>query len=205
MWTLTGALIVLGCSSGRGEPHGLSNRLSEVTVSVSGWNEARVGVLLIDRSGKGTGWEGGRSIGQIAGCSHGFGNDVGIPDDSVVDDSTGVPVVAAKQSATTDSVLAGSGPPMYHYFTIRNDAVTKLGLIDQSGCEVRLDPIVAGRVDIAITGMLGGFGTCQDTVTVWVQRGVPVRRRLSWTGTGGKCAVKISAIPTKKPSSPAKM
>jgi hypothetical protein len=202
VYLLTCALLALGCSVAGSERHAPSGHLTEVTVSVSGWNDARVSVVLIDGSGKRTGWQLGGTLREIAGCSHGFGTDVGIPDETVPDDSAAVQELSVTGAPMDTSRKGRAAAPMYHYFSIFNDAVTKVGLIDQGGCELLMDPLVAGRVDLAITGLLGGHGMCQDTTTVWVTPGIPVRRWLSWRASSGECTVGISAMPARKQAKP---
>src|SRR5207244_1321409 len=52
---------------------------------VFGWNDARVGALLIDRNGRQTGWKRDRSIREIAGCMLQSGSEEGIPDEAPPD------------------------------------------------------------------------------------------------------------------------
>jgi hypothetical protein len=164
-----------------------------VYVSIFGFGDARVGALLIDREGRRTGWNRDHAIDQIPGCSYGAGSEDGITDENAPEDTT--------KLAPTDTVPGHPEPtPVYHYFNILNDFVTPAGLIDENGCEMRLDPVARGHVTLAVTGTGVGFGPCQDTTSVTVQPGVSSRWRLSWAAGRGKCVVNISRMSEAKPS-----
>jgi hypothetical protein len=154
-------------------------KLIEAHVNVFGW-DGRVGAMLIDRGGRRTGWKVDGSVRDIAGCTLQSGSEVGIPDEIARD--------SLEEPTSVDTV------PMYHYFRIHNDAVTPVGLIDQGGCELRLDPIVAGKVHLALGASGIGLNGCGDTTSVWVKPGVPSRWRLSWKPAGEKCVVKLSKM-----------
>jgi hypothetical protein len=184
------------CSSGSGEPPA-RGKLSEVDVNVSGWNEARVGATLIDRNGRRTGWNVDRPIDEISGCMYESGSEEGIPDETVPD--------TLERTTAADTVPGGpQSMPIYHFFRILNDVVTPVGLIDQGGCELRLDPVVGGKVRLAVVATGIGLSGCSDTTSVWVKPGVPSRWRLSWKPAGDKCAVRISRMAAKRPESPPK-
>jgi hypothetical protein len=188
------ALMSVGaCSSGYGGTPARGG-LIEVQVDVFGWNDARIGATLIDRNGRRTGWNMDRPIREIAGCTHGYGSDVGIPDETA-------PVDTIEQTPA-DTVPGGPQPtPMYHYFTIRDSAETP-GLIHQGGCELRLSPVVGGKVQLTLLASGIGVKECKDTTSVWVKAGVPSRWRLSWKPAGERCFVMISKMDATRPAKP---
>ena len=156
--------------------------------------------MVIDQSGQRTGWTVEGQLREIVGCGLGFGSDEGIPNPRPDDaDTAGV---AAWERSQADTPKPGEPEPypIYHYFTISNDAVTPVGLIDQGGCELRLDPIVAGRVRLALSAEGVGFSLRQDTTSVWVRPGVSSRWRLSWRATGDSCIVKIARLRGRDPA-----
>jgi hypothetical protein len=175
--------------------------ITAVHVSVDAWNDARVGAMLIDRNGRRTGWNVDRPIREIPGCIHGYGSDEGIPDYWWLPEDT--TEVALPDTVGADTafvrVPAPQPTPVYHYFDIFNDIVTPVGLIDEGGCELRLDPVAAGKVQFGISATGNGFNMCKDTTSVWVQPGVPLRWRLSWKVREGGCVVKIAKMPEKQP------
>ena len=166
------------CSSGYSKPRAAPGEFSQVFVNVLAWNDARVGAVLVDKRGRQTGWT-DKPVRTIPGVSHGFGSDEGIPDENASDTAEALPDTAV------------GGTPLYHYFTILNDATSR-GLIDDGSCELRLVPVVAGKVELAITVTGPGFGSCKDTTSVWVKPGTVVRLSLSWKGSGKGCAVSIA-------------
>jgi len=181
MLALFGAV---ACSSHFG---GASARegLTRVNVDVFGW-DAYVRATLIDREGRRTGWNIDRPIREIPGCLHDYGSDVGIPDETAPADTT--------EEATADTVPGGPQPtPMYQYFTIADSAGVR-GLIHQGGCELRLDPDVGGKVQLALVANGAGLKECKDTTSVWVKPGVPSRWWLSWKRSRDGCLVKITRI-----------
>jgi len=134
----------------------------------------------------------GRSIREIAGCTLESGSEEGIPDENVAD--------TLERPTAADTV--GGGPqsmPIYHFFRVYNDAVTPVGLIDQGGCELRLDPVVGGRAQLALVATGIGLSGCSDLTSVWVKPGVPSRWRLSWKTAGDSCIVRLSQIAARKP------
>jgi hypothetical protein len=196
-----GLVCASACSSGDGAVRASTGRFSEVFLSVYGWN-GRVAAVVTDRDGRRTGWTPDRQLREIVGCGLGFGSEEGIPlPEGESEDTTAV--------ATPDSVLGDASPdtmppepeatPKYHYFHIRNNPITPVGLIDQGGCELRLDPIVAGKVRLGLTATGVGFSACKDTTSVWVRPGVPLRWRLSWKTVGDRCVTKISRVTREEP------
>ena len=198
-WALVGAS---ACSPGYGKSPTPSGPLTSVHVSVDAWNDARVGAVLIDRNGKRTGWNVDRPIDEIPGCVYGAGSDEGIPDEWWLPEDT--TAVAVPETVGVDTafvrVPAPQPTPIYHYFDIHNDLATPVGLIDQGECELRLDPVVGGKVQFGLSATGTGFSMCADTTSVWVRPGAPLRWRLSWKAAGDKCTVKISRIAGKKSS-----
>ena len=193
------------CWSGDRRPPATRGRFSEVFLSVYAQDEARVGAVLVDRHGRRTGWTVEGEFNEIAGCSSGFGSEEGIPNLGAGDeDATAVaPAETTSIGASLDTVGARlEEAPKYHEFNIRNDAVTPLGLIDQGRCELRLDPVVAGRVKLALTATVVGASARQETMSVSVQPGVSSRWRLSWKSAGDTCIVRISRIAGRSPTRP---
>jgi hypothetical protein len=196
-----GFLCSCACSSGDSDASHGSEDLSQVFVNIFGFGDARVGALLIDREGRRTGWNVVGLYREIPGCWHGYGSDEGIPDEAAPEDTT--------EETPVDTVAGGlESAPMYHYFTILGSvyytmpdsgATVPPKLLDEGGCELRLDPLTPGRVTLAITGSGTiesgiGRGACQDTTSVMVEPGVPSRWWLSWQAAGGKCIVSISKL-----------
>lgn len=185
-----------GCSAGLSEPPDTVDRLSMVFVNVHAWNDARIAPILVDRSGRRTGWVSGRSITEIPGCSHGYGSEEGIPDElppgQSEPEATPKPITVV---ASVDTIVAPQTTPMYHYFHIQNDVITPVGLIDDGECELRLDPTVAGKVQLGLSAMGIGSIACQDSTSVRVTPGVPLRWRLSWRAGKDTCFVRMERIP----------
>src|SRR5207247_2094410 len=102
----------------------------------------------------------GRSV-RIKGCLHEYGSDEGIPDET-----------AETPEQTTPGDTVPGGTPMYHYFTIR-DSADVLGLLHEGGCELRLDPVVGGKVHLTLFASGIGVRECADTTSVWVRPSVP--------------------------------
>ena|SRR2546422_8605843 len=189
------ALMGVGACSSRYGDAPAQGSLSQVQVNVFGWN-AYVGATLIDRNGRRTGWNVDRPIREIAGCTHGYGSDVGIPDATAPEDTL--------KQTPADTVPGGPQPtPMYHYFTIRDSAGIP-GLLRQGGCELRLDPVVGGKVQLTLLATGMGFSECKDTTSVWVKPGLPSRLWLSWKPVGDKCLVRITRMASKQTRSPAR-
>jgi len=154
--------------------------------------------MLIDKTGRRTGWNVDRPIREIAGTIHGYGSEEGLPQEP--GDSADVHEPPTVQPAPSDTVPGGPQPtPMYHYFTIQDSAHAP-SVLDQGGCELRLDPDVGGKVHLTLLASGIGFSECSDTTSVWVQRGVPSRWRLSWKSAGEKCVVKIARMAASKPA-----
>jgi hypothetical protein len=189
-------LSVGACASRSGTPISTPGRLSYVFVSIFGFGDARVGVMLIDQKGRHTGWNMDHAINQITGCAYGAGSEEGIPEENAPEDTT--------KLAPADTVPGHPEPtPMYHYFTI-TDSLDAPGLLSEGGCELRLDPVADGRVTLALTGAGVGFSQCQDTTSVVVRAGVSTRWWLRWRAAGGQCTVTISRMSGKPPPRPVK-
>lgn len=184
-----------------GSPAGF-DEVSDVFIVVFGFGDARVGAWLIDREGRRIGWNAVDGLyREIPGCWHSAGSDEGIPDESAPLDTT--------EEAPGDTVAGGlEATPLYHEFMILGsahyalyDSTVRLTpkLLDEGGCELRLDPLATGRVTLAITGsgtLESGIGrdACQDTTSAFVKTGVPSRWWLSWRTEGNKCIVKVSEL-----------
>jgi len=181
-----GLLIVGACSSNSNAPRG-QGKLVEVSVNVFAMHDASVAAVLIDRNGRRTGWNPKGSLDEIAGCTLESGSEDGIPVEVGSDSARGT--VAMDRAPAT---------PIYHFFHIFNDAVTPVGLIDQGGCELRLDPVAGGRVRLSLKAKGIEVGGCSDTTSIPVRPGVASRWWLSWKTTGGRCVAKISALEAKK-------
>jgi hypothetical protein len=169
-------------------------KFSQVYVSIFGFGDARVGAVLIDRNGRRTGWNVDRPIRQIPGCVHGYGSEDGITDENAPEDTT--------ELAPADTVPGHPEPtPVYHEFSIQDSAGTP-GLLEEGGCELRLDPVAGGHVTLAVTGTVPGFNACQETTSVTVKPGVSSRWRLEWKATQSRCNVRVSrmlgSVPTKR-------
>lgn len=165
-------------------------------VTLSAFPDARVGAVLIDRKGRRTGWNVDRPIRQIPGCGHQGGSEDGIPDENAPEDTT--------EQAAADTVPGGPQPiPIFHHFVvfqpIPQDSANLPGLLSEGGCELRLDPVAAGHVTLAVVGIGIGIDLCQDTTSVNVTPGFPSRWRLGWNVQGGECVVKIARMPEKEP------
>jgi hypothetical protein len=190
-WTLLVSVICACSSADPGASRG-SAEFSQVYVVIFGFGDARVGAVLIDQEGRRTGWNVDRPIRQIPGCWHGYGSAEGIPDENGPEDKT--------EEMHADTLLDGREPtPMYHDFTIQGSP-EEPGLIGNGGCELRLDPVVSGRVTLAITGSGAagsgfGYAACKDTTSVMVKTGVALRWWLSWKADDGRCIVRVSRLP----------
>ncbi len=173
---------IAACSSSYSKPSAQTSKFTQVFVNVDAWNDTRADVFLVDGDGRKTGWSHGQYLRQIVGCSHGSTSEEGIPEGTELD-SSGV-----------DEVAPADSIPKYNYFDISNDIVTRDGLIDRGICELRLDPVVAGKIHLSITATGVGFSSCKDTTSVWVKAGVPSRWELTWKATNNGCAVRISKV-----------
>ena len=189
-WVLVCVVLSAGaCASRPGRPARTSDGFSQVFVSIFGFNDARVGAVVIDREGRRTGWNVDRPIREIPGVGNGYGSEEGIPDEDAPADTA--------QLAPADTVPGHPEPtPMYYYFSIQDTA--GMGLLHEGGCELRLDPEVGGHVTLAVTGTGIGFGQCQDTTSVTVNPGAPSRWWLSWKATGDTCVVRIERAGARK-------
>lgn len=200
-----GVFGVCACAPGRGDPTNYQARLTEVVVSVRGWDGGRVGAALIDRSGRRTGLSLGGSVDEIPGCARSSGSEDGIPiprpDDS---DTAAIAEWERFQADTFPDPVPGdpATTPLYHYFLISNDAATPVGLIDQGGCELVLEPAIPGNVQLSLVAKMGRTSSCRDTTSAVVKPGESSRWRLSWRVVGEKCAVKIARLPANAPAIP---
>lgn len=185
-WLLACMIMNVGaCTSCSSKPVA-QGKFSYVFVSTFGFGDARVGVMLIDRKGRHTGWNVDHAINQITGCAYGAGSEVGIPEENAPVDTT--------RLAPADTVPGHPEPtPVYHYFTI-TDSLDTPGLLSEGGCELRLDPVAGGHVTLAVTGTRIDFSQCQDTTSVMVRSGAPSRWWISWKSTAAGCNVKISRV-----------
>lgn len=158
---------------------------TEVFVNTHAWDDSRISAVVIDQGGRRTGWTTDGPLREIVGCSAGYGTEEGIPN----------PEDEADPLADTFEGSARiSDPPKYVYFHISNDAVTPIGLIDQGGCELRVEAIVPGKVQLGVSANRAGRILCQDSTSVWVKVGVPLRYRLSWKAERETCVVKLSRL-----------
>jgi hypothetical protein len=195
-------ILVNACASpGSSDAPAPPGRFSVVYVTVHAFGDARVGAALMDRKGRRTGWNVDRPIREIPGCGHEYGSEDGIPDENAPEDTT--------EQAPADTVPGGPQPiPIYHNFNvfqpIRQDSANLPGLLSEGGCELRLDPVAAGHVTLAVVGTGIGFEQCQDTTSVNVTPGLPSWWRLSWKVRESGCVVKIARTPDKEPRRPAK-
>ena len=164
-------ILVNACASpGSSDAPAPRGRFSVVYVTLSAFGDARVGAVLIDRKGGRTGWNVDRPIRQIPGCWHEYGSEDGIPDENAPEDTT--------EQAPSDTVPGGAQPtPIFHHFgifqPIPQDSSNLPGLLSEGGCELRLDPVAAGHVTLAVVGTGVGFEQCQDTTSVNVTPGLP--------------------------------
>jgi hypothetical protein len=125
---------------------------------------------------------------------HEYGSQEGISDDAAPEDTV----------SQTPAPTASGGPqptPKEHAFTIRDSADVP-GLLHQGGCELRLDPVVGGKVHLMLLASGIGVKECGDTTSVWVKSGIPSRWWLSWKAAGDKCIVSISRMTVKKAEAP---
>ena len=190
-WVLACLVLSMGaCASRSGTPASTPGKFLQVYVSIYGFGDARVGAVLIDRSGRRTGWNVDRPIRQVPGCYHGYGSEEGITDENAPKDTT--------ELAPADTVPGHPEPtPKYHYFSILDSAGTP-GLLHEGRCQLRLDPVAGGHVTLAVTGTGIGFSECQDTTSVTVKPGIPLRWWVSWSAARGKCVVEIARLPPTK-------
>ena len=90
---------------------------------------------------------------------------------------------------------------MYYYFTIEDSAGVP-GLIHEGACELTMDPVDQGKVQLTLLVRGEPFGECKDTTSVWQAPNARSRWQLSWGATGNKCMASIKRLPSK--SSPNK-
>lgn len=197
-WTsllVLGLLCTAACASGGGASTATPGKLTQVNLSVDGW---AVEAVLVDRDGRRTGWTRSGDLREINGCTKQSGWEDGIPNPRP-DDSDSAEVAAWEEAQRQDSIYAASNPlPTSHFFSIGNHknyrAGGPVGLIDQGGCELRLDPISAGAVRLSLRAEGIGFSARRDTTSTLVTPGKPQRWRLSWKQAGDSCVVKISRL-----------
>jgi len=189
-------ILVSACASpGSSDAPTPTGRFSVVYVTLSAFGDARVGAVLIDRRGRRTGYNVDRPIWRIPGCRYRGGSEDGIPDPNAPEDTI--------EQARADTVPGGLQPiPIFHAFDVFQpipvDSANLPGLLSEGGCELRLDPVAAGHVTLAIVGTGVGFEQCQDTTSVNVTPGLPSRWRLSWKVQGDGCVVKIARMSKKE-------
>lgn len=173
-------------------------KFTRVNVVVDGLDAAQVEAVLIDRDGRRTGWTRSGEVREINGCINqpGWGDDFTNPRP---DESDSAAVEEWVQAQRQDSIYAASAPPpTSHFFEIGNDmnyrAGGPVGLIDQGGCELRLDPIYAGAVALSLRADGTGFRSRRDTTSTVIVPGRPQRWRMSWKTSGDSCIVKIERL-----------
>lgn len=200
-WML-GCILFNACAAPRAsDAPAPSRRLLNVYVTVYALRDTLVRPLLLDRQGRRTGWSVDRPIWQIPGCLYQAGSEDGIPDPNAPEDTT--------EQAPADAVPGGPRPlSQYHDFGIFQplalDSANLPGLLSEGGCELRLDPVAAGHVRLAIVGTGAGLEQCQDTTSVTVRAGLPSRWWLSWRAAEGRCTVAISRMSSGNSSEPVK-
>jgi hypothetical protein len=173
-----------------------TRRLTLISVSVEGW---AVEAVLIDRDGRRTGWtRDARHLDEINGCrsQSGWEDDTQDPRPDA-SDTAGVAVW--EDERLRDSIyFASDPPPTWHFFDIGNErnyrAGGPLSLIDQGGCELRLEPIHAGPVSLSLRAEGIGLRACRDTTSTLIAPGKPQRWRLSWKTAGDSCVVKMARV-----------
>lgn len=188
LWILVMQLVGACGSSGRDDAPTSRDGLAVVYVSVSSFGEGRVAAVLVDRGGRRTGYVVDRPIWQIPGCGYWAGSEDGIPDPHAPEDST--------ELAPADTVPGGPQPlHLYQSFDIFQpqpfDTANLPGLFWEGGCELRIDPVSAGHVTLAIVGNGAGSLRCQDTTSINVEPGRPSRWRLRWKAQGEGCSVSM--------------
>lgn len=120
------------------------------------------------------------------------------------------PHEGSTKEAPGDTLAGGlESTPVYHDFKILGSALYALSdstagnLLDEGGCELRLDPLAPGRVWLSNTGSgtvesrIGSDG-CQDPTSIMVEPGVPSRWWLSWKVAGKNCIVNVSKVDCRK-------
>lgn len=190
-----GLLGAAACASVGSAPTTTSRKFTGVTVSADGW---AFEALLIDRDGRRTGWTRSGDLREINGCVSQSGWEDGIPNPRP-DDSDSAAVTAWEEAQRADSTYAASNPlPTWHSFSIGSNMNYRAGgpksLIDQGGCELRLDPIHAGTVRLSLRAEGIGFRAHRDTTSAVVTPGKPQRWRLSWKQEGDSCIVRVARI-----------
>lgn len=199
-----GLVCAAACTSVGSAPTETPKKFTRLNVSVDAVTyevpePGLVEALLIDRDGRRTGWTRKGVLREINGCASQHGSEDGIP---ISSDTTGLD---ADEKALLAAMLARDSlraeqetGPTWHYFQIGNDigyrAGGPLGLIDQGGCELRLDPITSCMVRLAISDQGTEFRGCRDTTSLWVKPGTPQRWRLSWKVVGDSCVLKLSRL-----------
>lgn len=193
---ILGLACTAGCASVGSAPPTTPRKFTRVNVSVDGlaWVEA----VLIDRDGRRTGWTRAGDRFEINGCGFQRGWEDGIPNPRP-DEADSAGVAEWEEIQRQDSIYAASNPlPTWHFFEIGNDKNYRAGgppgLIDQGGCDLRLDPISADALRLAINAEGIGFRGCEDTTSTVVSPGKPQRWRLTWKLAGDSCVVRITRL-----------
>lgn len=189
---LCGLAVLAGHASGSQVPR-IERRIVHVRLSVDAWNDARVEAVLVDRTGQRTGWSKGRPTWRIRGCLYECAFEEG-PVDGDPNVSSGN--VRERQDAPRGTSV---GTPLLHHFTVQDSARTP-GLLRQGGCELRLTPVVGGKVQLIMLADGLGVPECRDTMSVQVRRGALSRWWLTWKVAGDSCAVRISPMRGQRPA-----
>lgn len=182
-------------------------RIVRVNVVVENY-DARVEALIIDRHGRRSGWARQGEIEEINGCISRAGWGDGLPDQGPGEPDSAA-VAESERMQAEDSAFAVSNPnplPDLIEFGVGNHLNYRAeladmfpGLLDQGGCELRLDPIHPGALNLAINAEGTGFRGCEDTTSVVVTPGEPQRWRLSWKVSGDSCVVKMVRLAATGP------
>lgn len=198
VWALLfvlGLVCTAACASVGSVPTRTPRKFTRVNVSVNGW---AVEAVLIDRDGRRSGWTRNARLREINGCA----NQAGWEDDTSdprPDESDSAGVAEWEEAQREDSIyFASDPPPTWHFFSIGNDKNYRAGgppgLIDQGRCELRLDPIHAGTVELSLRADGIGLRSRRDTTSAVIVPGKPQHWRLSWKVAGDSCVLNMSRI-----------